>query len=145
MTPPEAQRHQRQRLFVNRNLQSPFVGLMLFVLLIMVVGASAAVYFTLWATLKSFRPLSDPSSIAILTTVGLLLVLEVLIVAPLIFMAGLYLTNRVAGPLVRIKAALEEMSRGNFDVRLKLRKGDLMDDVAERINSLADSLRQRKE
>ena len=135
--------YRRKQFWVDRTLQLPFITVMLLVLLLMGLTLLGSVYVTLWWVLRTFDLLSDPTTVALFTTVGLTVTLEVLIVAPLVIIVGVLLTHKVAGPLVRVKAALEQMRQGNFDVHLRLRKGDLVDDVADHVNRLAAALRQR--
>ena len=115
---------------------------MLLVLMVMTAGALGSIYLALWMTLKAFGLSDDPVTLALVTTVGLVVTLEVLLIAPAVIWIGVRLTHKVAGPLVRINAALQQMARGDFHVHLRLRKGDALGEVAEAINALAASLRQ---
>ncbi len=135
--------YRRRQYLVNRTIQLPFVRVMLLMLLIMGVASLASVYVTLWAVLRTFELLSDPTTVSLFTTIGLTVTLELLIVAPFVVLVGILLTHRVAGPLVRVKAALEQMTQGNYQVDIRLRKGDLIGEVADHVNRLAASLRQR--
>ena len=66
-----------------------------------------------------------------------------LVVAPFAVLVGVLLTHRVAGPLVRIQAALEQMSKGDYQVQLTLRPGDSLSELADHVNQLAAILRRR--
>ena len=136
-------RQARRRWLVNPPFQYHFIGIMLLVLLAMTVGAMGSVYLALWMTLKTFGLSEDPVTIALLTTVGLVVTLELLLIAPIVVWIGVRLTHKVAGPLIRINAALQQMVRGDFAVSLKLRKGDSLVELAEAINTLAASCRSR--
>jgi len=57
---------------------------------------------------------------------------------------GIVLTHKVAGPLIRIQAALVRMTHGDYDVNLRLRRADALVELAEGINRLAESLRTRR-
>ena len=113
-------------------------------LLLMTVGALGSVYFALWFTMNTYGLADDPAVLAQLTTVGLVVTFELLIFAPLVVWLGLRMTHRVAGPLVRITAALQQMAAGNYQQHLTLRKGDSLQEVAELINPLATTLRSRR-
>lgn len=133
----------RRRYIVDRKLQYRFIAVMLLMFVFFSAIALATVYLTLWMTLQTFELEQDPLMVALFTTVGLSLILELLIVAPFIVWGGVLMTHRVAGPLVRIHAALGHMTDGKYDVRISLRKGDLLDDLAEHVNELAAALRSR--
>ena len=117
---------------------------MLLILLALSGIALATVYLTLWVTLQTFGLAHDPVTIALLTTVGWSLALELLVVAPFVVWMGVVLTHKVAGPLVRIQTALVRMTNGNYDVNLRLRKTDALVELAEGLNRLAASLRARR-
>ena len=83
-------------------------------------------------------------AVAQMTTVGLLVTLELLILAPFVVWIGLHMTHRIAGPLVRILAGIQQMSQGNFNQHISLRKGDSLVELADAINTLAEFLRQKR-
>ena len=143
MTPGSARSYRRRQLIVNRPLQYRFIGAMLVILLVLSGIGLASVYVTLWTTLQAFGLEHDAVTVALFTTVGWSLALEFLIVAPFVIWMGVLLTHKVAGPLVRIQAALTRMTNGNYDVHLQLRKLDALKELAEGINRLAASLRAR--
>ena len=139
-----SKRQQRKQWLVNPPLQYQFIGILLLVLLILTVGALASVYFALWLTLKTFGMSDNTLAIAQMTTVGLLVTLELLILAPFVIWLGLRMTHRIAGPLVRILAALQQMSLGNFNQHITLRKNDSLTELADAINKLGETLHARK-
>ena len=135
--------YRRQHWLVNRSLQFRFVRAMLLVLLLMAVAAVLGVYLALWFTLYSFELLQDAYLVALFRTVSWTVVLELIVLVPLVSVFGIRLSHKVAGPLVRIRAALADMAQGRFDIRITLRKGDALTELAEDINRLAESLRNR--
>ncbi len=62
----------------------------------------------------------------------------------IIFVWGLYISHRFAGPIERLEKDLEEVLGGNWDKRIRLRQKDDLTGVAERINALIDSARPRR-
>jgi len=138
-----APRHRRRQLLVNPALQYQFIGVMLFVLLLLTIAALGGVYFALWLILRTYQLAEDPIAVAQFTTVGLVITFEMLVIAPLVVWIGLRMTHRVAGPLVRINAVLQRMAAGDYSQHITLRKGDSMVELAEAINALSSSLRSR--
>ena len=143
MTSKGERSYQRRRLVVNPPFQYRFVGVMLLLLLALTLGALGSVYLALWLTLRTFEVASEPLAVAQLTSVGLLVTLELLLVAPIVIWVGVRLTHKVAGPLVRINAALQRMAQGDYSVHLTLRKGDSLVELADAVNALATFLRSR--
>jgi methyl-accepting chemotaxis protein len=134
--------YRRRHWVVNRRLQFRFVGLLLACYVVLVIVTLAGMYGALWLTLYTFNLLQDPAYVSLFTTAGLILALELLLLAPPIICMGIWLTHKVAGPMVRICAVLERMARGHLGTRITLRKGDALIEVAEAINHLADSLQK---
>ena len=138
--------HQR-RWLVNRPLQLRFLAVILVTLGGFAIAMLGAVYFALWLTLSMFQMHRDPVTVQLFHMVGLFISAELLLCAPLFVWMVIWLvilwTHRVAGPLVRIQAALEQMVRGDLGVNLKLRRGDLLVELANTVNRLAESLRRR--
>jgi HAMP domain-containing protein len=64
--------------------------------------------------------------------------LIVLIPAAAVF--SIYLTHRVAGPLFRIEQTAREMIQGNLALRIRLRKGDELHELAGLVNETFDNL-----
>lgn len=135
--------YRRRQWVVNRRLQFRFVGLLVACYVVLVVLTLAGMYGALWLTLYTFDLLKDPTYISLFSTAGLILALELLLLAPPVIFMGIWLTHKVAGPMVRICAVLERMTRGHFDTRITLRKGDSLVEVAEAVNRLADSLQKK--
>jgi len=136
--------YRRRRYLVNPPFQYRMVGVMLLLLLLQAVAALTSVYLALWVTLRTFGQTHEPLAVAQLSTVGILVTLEMLLLSAFVIWVGIRLTHKVAGPMVRINAALQQMAQGNFDIHIKLRKGDALVELAEAINHLADSLRARR-
>ena len=54
---------------------------------------------------------------------------------------SIFFTHKIAGPLYRLKKNISEITNGNLDVKVTLRKGDDLKDLAEHVNKLAEELR----
>jgi HAMP domain-containing protein len=67
-------------------------------------------------------------------------ILAVLIPAAAVF--SIYLTHRLAGPLFRIERTARELIRGNLALRIRLRKGDELHELAGLLNEVLDTLEQ---
>jgi len=68
--------------------------------------------------------------------VGAVLVLHVVVVVLL----GLIMSLKVAGPVYRFKKVMLEVARGNINMRVSLRDGDQLTDLADAFNKMMDTL-----
>ena len=135
--------YKRRQFLVNRPLQLSFVRAMLLILLLMASAALVAMRMAVHVTLFTYELSNDALLRALFDTVFWIIVLEMVFLAPFVIWMGILLTHKVAGPLVRIHAALAQMTEGRFDIHISLRKGDALVELADAINRLALSLRNR--
>lgn len=54
---------------------------------------------------------------------------------------SIFLTHKIAGPVYRLKHALGELTAGNLDTKIHLRKWDDLQELAGQVNRLSDDLR----
>lgn len=54
---------------------------------------------------------------------------------------SIYVTHKIAGPMYRIKKSIAEITDGNLELNITLRKGDDLKDLAEHINRLTGEMR----
>lgn len=63
-----------------------------------------------------------------------------LVLLPLIFLVGVAITFRVAGPVYRLERHLERVARGEKVERVRLRDGDELNELAECVNDAVAAL-----
>ena len=139
--------NRRRRWIVNAPFQWRVVGILVLSLLSLAVAVLVGLYLAIWVVLWTFELQGEAVYVRLFQYTGLLATAEILVCLPVVVWAlmwvGIIWTHRIAGPLVRIMAAIEQMTHGNFDVHLSLRKHDGLQDLAEDINRLAAYLRSR--
>jgi hypothetical protein len=64
------------------------------------------------------------------------------VMAPVLLWDTLKLTHRIAGPIVRFKKALKQLSQGEQIPPIKLRDGDLMNELRDAFNEFLASREQ---
>jgi nitrogen fixation/metabolism regulation signal transduction histidine kinase len=72
---------------------------------------------------------------------NLLITMGVLVPFMLVF--GILITHRIAGPIYKFERYLESIARGEEQGDCKLRKGDELHDLCERLNTAVRALKQR--
>lgn len=140
---PERGRFRRRHYLVNKDFQIRFTRNIISYMMLVVLVASGVVYYAFYYTINKMGIVLDELIVAIFVSVGVALMAEAIFVLPLIVVASIFLTHKVAGPLVRIKRVLSQMGQGNFSQRISLRKGDELSDLAETVNQLAQDLEAR--
>ena len=66
------------------------------------------------------------------------------ILLPMSFVVGILITHRIAGPVHRLEDHLERIARGEEVGRCRLRKGDNLLDLCERVNEAVEYLRDER-
>lgn len=65
---------------------------------------------------------------------------KVIALAAVIFVAGIFASHRIAGPLFRIEKSAEAIRRGDLTVNFHVRRGDEMKQTAHILDDMVDTL-----
>ena len=125
----------RRRQILVHSTQKKFaigLGLTLFAysLFLFTIAFFVPYFYPALKTLSASLPFLNNTWPAFWYVTGILWpVLVCLIIMTAIF--SLYLTHKVAGPLYRLKVCAKELEQGNVSIRVRLRQGDELQDLAE--------------
>lgn len=75
-----------------------------------------------------------------LRSVNRSLVPKIIILSVLIFIAGIFVSHRIAGPMYRIEKSAEAIQRGDLMVNFKIRKGDEMKGATGALEDMVETL-----
>ena len=136
------QNFKRRQYLVDRTYQLRFVTRLFLMLLSVAALTSLASSGLLWRNMYS--PDSNPALLtSALIAISLTILIELLIAVPIVIFFGIRYTHRVVGPMKRIKQTLETIGNGDFSQRIILREGDVLQELATAINTMAERLQQR--
>lgn len=132
----------RRKYIIQKGLQFRYIGLVFGLALIASIVTGWTVFATGWYFLGEKLASVYPQGrlIYVLRATNLALIRNLLLVSPLIFILGLLFSHRIAGPVYRISKTLEEITKGNLGLKIKLREGDELVDLADMINNLTDNI-----
>jgi len=82
--------------------------------------------------------------IPVINKINLMLTIGLIPFFSLIVLLGLVLSHRFYGPLRRIERDIDEIISGNHMVHFKVRKGDDVESIVSKLNTLAEMVRSRK-
>jgi len=140
------QQEKRKKYLVDKIAQSKYAILVVVYLIIYNLILTIFIYLPTLLILSSEKaPLSAQAQAA-----REFLFLEGRYLPPLIlvmFIMGLHSvisTHRFFGPIQRFKAVAKQISRGDFSVRVNLRKNDFLKDYQEDFNLMLDALDNRR-
>jgi nitrogen fixation/metabolism regulation signal transduction histidine kinase len=67
---------------------------------------------------------------------------KILILVAAIFIAGIIISHRIAGPMYRLEKSAEAMRNGDLSVNFHIRKTDEMHDIASTLEDVVEALRK---
>ncbi len=136
----------RKQYFVERGLQLRFARFVILFVLVSVLITGLLIFYTTFMLLGEKLADVYPQGrlVAIFRAVHLAILVDMLILLPIIFWMSIIFSHRIAGPLPKIYRTLKEIGQGNFDIKLVLRKGDELKDLADGINDMAANLKTRQ-
>nr|MBU1327977.1 hypothetical protein [Candidatus Omnitrophota bacterium] len=131
----------RRKYIIEKGLQFRYIGLVFALALIASIVTGWTVFATGWYYLGEKLASVYPQGrlIYVLRATNLALVRNLLLISPLIFILGLLFSHRIAGPVYRISKTVGDISKGNLGLRIRLREGDELVDLADMINNLTDN------
>ena len=125
----------RARFYIDPEVQFPLILTFIFL-------ATAQGFLVGWAFYKLIaiaKQWDRPDQALEFFRVFLLTVVPVVAVN---FALGIWLSHKIAGPLVQIRRAVNEVSRGNLEVEVQLRGGDLLNAPAQDLNRMIATIRR---
>ena len=131
--------YKRKQYLVDRGYQLRFVSRLFLSVLAVAVTSCLVSSAMVWKHLYKTHAWAIVALMAIAAT----LLIELLLAIPLIFILGIQQTQRLVGPMNRIKRALEAIGKGEFSRRVVLRRGDALENLADSINQMAERLEAR--
>ena len=133
----------RRTYYIEKKFQTKYILLTIFLLLTYTFAFIIIIFSPYILTLYfNFYSLSEKADAA-----RTLLILHSTVwpgIGAVILLFGalsIYITHKIAGPLYRLKKSLYMIKEGNLDLKVKLRKGDDLKDLAEHVNTLVDTFR----
>lgn len=116
----------RQQYIVEPELQFWFVLIIIFIVLIEGI-------FISWGISRLSTIVSDWKQSNMVMDFFKTLILILLLFIGGNFLLGIYLSHKVAGPLFRVRKALQEIRKGNF-CNIQLRRGSMLKDFVKEFN-----------
>jgi len=125
----------RRRYYVDSELQFPMI--LALIALVTVEGAFVGWGFSRAAALaRDWQRLDQVAAFF----KSLLLTVVPLVIGN--FVIGAWLSHKIAGPLVRMRHAMTEIARGNLEVGISERKGDLLHSYVREMGRMEETLRR---
>ena len=137
----ENKKWKRRNYFINPKLQLRYIGIMLSFVLLVSITLICIVYrsgtIQMIAEINRIYPEGIPGFM--LKLIFQQLGATFLITLPVIILASVFLSHKIAGPLFRIKGDLKKIGEGDLGLRVRIRKGDELHDLVKEINDMTEN------
>jgi methyl-accepting chemotaxis protein len=143
----EKRPYRRKQHFIKKGYQTRFI--LRFCLLVLVGAVISAVLLYVFAqgsltsTYQHSRLTVRSTSTAILPAVIYTNLITLGLITVATSFVVLYLSHRIAGPLYRFEKELTDIAEGDLTKVIRLRKKDEVTDMADSLNKMTASLRER--
>ena len=132
----------RKQFLVKRGMQFRYIGMIFALAILASIVTGYTVFATGWTLLGEKLASVYPQGrlIYVFKAANIALIRNLLFISPLIFIMGVLFSHKIAGPVYRIEKSLYEISKGNLALKVKLRSGDELWDMANIINDMTEAL-----
>ncbi len=139
--------YRRKQHFIKKGYQARFILKFCLVVLVGAVISSGLLYLlaqgSLTSTYADSRLTVRSTSAAILPAVIYTNLITLALVTVATVFVVLYVSHKIAGPLFRFEKELSEIAEGDLTKVVKLRSKDEVTDMADSLNKMTASLRER--
>jgi len=132
----------RKQFLVKRGMQFRYIGMIFALAILASIVTGYTVFATGWTLLGEKLASVYPQGrlIYVFKAANIALIRNLLFISPLIFIMGVLFSHKIAGPVYRIEKSLYEISKGNLALKVKLRSGDELWDMANIINDMTEAI-----
>jgi methyl-accepting chemotaxis protein len=131
----------RRHFFIDKQLQTKYILLTIIVLLIYSAVFALLIFLPYILPIHFNAPLAERAEAArILLSLHRSVWPALLVVIPVLGVLSIFITHKIVGPVYRLKQSLRELTAGNLETRVVLRKGDDLQELADHVNQLAETL-----
>ena len=126
----------RREYYISRDIQLKYIRLTLLLMVLVCLIMGYTIYETWWGILAKKLAVVYPleNVTGLYSFFNSTLILTLLIMIPVIVVATMYLSHRVAGPVFHIEKDLIEIGQGDLSRRIVLRKTDELKKLASELN-----------
>ncbi len=134
----------RIHYLVKRKFQLEYVAVALVLMFVVTAVFVFTAYRSGWVPLVEKLSAVYPQGMLapILKMVTLQMAIRFLLLAPIIIIASIYLSHKVAGPLARIEDNIREIARGDLETRIGVRRGDEVKGLVHAVNEVTENMGQ---
>ena len=130
----------RRRYLIKLGLQLRYMMLVLLAMLAVLVVVGWTVYFTIWKEITADPNLTMDKLVVIFEKGNTELLKKLVIIVIFVAILSIFVSHRIAGPVYRFEKSAKIIAEGDLSLRIRLRKGDELQELADAFNQMTESL-----
>jgi signal transduction histidine kinase len=137
----------RKVFFIKKKFQLHYIVFVFLAMLLTTVICVGGIYYLIWQTVaKEFAvpELIEDVLIPALGKANMVLLVALPLAFLLMLLLSVFVSHKIAGPIYRTERDLDEIVKGDYARRIKLRDGDDLQELADGINKLLDHFMKGK-
>jgi len=133
-------KYKRSKFLIKKGLQFRYMWVIVVTMLFMTMISSWIIYFTIWSGISGgdLKTAADLAHIFDKVNHDLMIWIPIFIV--LIAFSSIFVSHRIAGPIYRFEQSAKTIAEGDLSLRIHLRKGDELHELAECFNVMTEHL-----
>lgn len=135
-----AKPYKRSVYLIKTGLQLRYMTIMLISMLIMSFVVGWTIYYSIWDPISSEELTSIADLAQVFHGVNNALVWRLPFILIIAGAFSVFLSHKIAGPVYKFEQSAKRIAAGDLTLRIKLRKGDEMQSLADIFNSMTESL-----
>jgi len=131
--------YQRKTFLIKKGLQYRYMGIVILAMMAVSAVVGCTIYFTIWSPISD-RNVSLDTLAEIFDRTNRQLMYSTAVLILFIAIASIFVSHKVAGPVYRFEQSVRAIAEGDLTLRIKLRKGDEMMELADMFNHMTSTL-----
>jgi methyl-accepting chemotaxis protein len=133
----------RRRIFlIKKGLQFRYMFSVMMIMLLSTTVVGWTIYYSIWDKVGDNQDFRFENITDIWNQVNLSLVKMVPVLIIFVAVFSLMLSHKIAGPVYRFEVSAKQIANGDLGLRIHLRKGDELTDLADVFNRMTSNLEQ---
>lgn len=137
---------QRKYYIVQKEMQGKFTLTLLMLIFLVAVISFCNLYVIGQYALDNIGTFQHSETMsqmmaAALPVIGPRLVLVIVVNVIIVVIIGVFYSHQFAGPSYKLEKSIQQIAQGDLSMRIHLRKGDTMHNVADSLNQMLDNFR----
>ncbi|MFW5781790.1 MAG: HAMP domain-containing protein [Candidatus Muiribacteriaceae bacterium] len=133
----------RRRIFlIKKGLQFRYMFSVMIIMLLSTIVVGWTIYYSIWNKVGNNTDFRFENITDIWNQVNISLVRMVPVLIIFVAVFSLMLSHKIAGPVYRFEVSAKQIANGDLGLRIHLRKGDELTDLADVFNRMTSNLEQ---